>query len=207
MSRSKSSQRWLQEHFSDPYTQQAQQAGLRSRAVYKLQAIHTQDHLFQRGMRVIDLGAAPGSWSQYAAEQVAPNGQVIALDVLPMEPLPGVKFIQGDFREQIVLDQLLEEIHHQPVDLVISDMAPNISGIRAVDQPRAMYLAELVLELAQHALKPSGNLLLKVFEGEGLALFRACLKLQFAQVLTRKPDASRARSREYYILAKNYQLR
>lgn len=210
MSRSKSSQRWLQEHFKDPYAQQAKQEGFRSRAVYKLQAIQAQDKILQPGMLVIDLGAAPGGWAQYAATQIAGGsrfGQVIALDILPMNPIPDVQFIQGDFREQTVLEQLLATLNQRPVDLVISDMAPNISGISAVDQPRAMYLAELALELAKQVLKPSGNFLLKVFEGEGLEAYRTELKATFAQVVSRKPDASRARSREYYILAKNYRLR
>lgn len=201
-----SSQRWLDEHFTDPWVKQARREGWRGRAVYKLAAIDERDQLLQPGMRVIDLGAAPGGWSQYAAGKVAPGGHVIALDVLDMAPLEGVTFIQGDFTEDAVLEQLRGELQARSVDLVMSDMAPNMSGVRSVDQPRAMYLAELAQALAAEALAPGGDLLVKVFQGEGFDAFLKTLKADFSRVLTRKPEASRDRSREVYLLARNYQL-
>ncbi|MFZ1491904.1 MAG: 23S rRNA (uridine(2552)-2'-O)-methyltransferase RlmE [Candidatus Competibacter denitrificans] len=204
MARSKSSNRWLQEHFADEYVRLAQQEGYRSRAVYKLLEIHQKDRLLRAGMTVVDLGAAPGGWSQLAAHHVGVQGSVIALDILPMEPLPGVEFIQGDFREAMVLDQLLEMLANRPVDLVISDMAPNTSGIKAVDQPRGMYLAELALDFAQKRLRPGGDFLVKVFQGEGFDPFLQNLRRMFAGVAPRKPKASRARSAEQYLLARNY---
>ena len=204
MSRSKSSARWLKQHFEDEYVKRAQQAGYRSRAVFKLQEIDAKDNLFKPGMRVVDLGAAPGSWSQYAALRVGEGGQVIALDVLPMDTLAGVQFVQGDFREQAVLDQLLQLLKDRPLDLVISDMAPNTSGINAVDQPRMMYLAELALDFARQCLRPGGDMLIKVFQGEGFESLRAELRRSFAKVASRKPKASRSRSKELYLLARNY---
>ena len=204
MARSKSSNQWLREHFTDEYVRRAQQEGYRSRAAYKLLEIHQKDRLLRAGMTVVDLGAAPGGWSQLAARHVGGQGAVIALDILPMEPLPGVEFIQGDFRETMVLNQLLEILANRPVDLVISDMAPNTSGIKAVDQPRGMYLAELALAFAQERLRPGGDFLVKVFQGEGFDPFLQNLRRMFAGVAPRKPKASRARSAEQYLLARNY---
>lgn len=204
MARTKSSGRWLKEHFTDPYVKQAQQAGYRSRAVYKLLEINARDRLLHPGMTVVDLGAAPGGWSQVATGVVGRQGRVIALDILPMEPLAGVTFIQGDFTEQSALDSLLEALHEKPAGLVMSDMSPNISGLRSVDQPRAIYLAELALELARKTLAPGGDLLMKVFQGEGFDALRKQLLESFRQVHVRKPAASRPRSREVYLLARNY---
>lgn len=204
MTRSKSSARWLREHFTDEYVKRAQEEGYRSRAVYKLLEIQEKDRLLRPGLTVVDLGAAPGGWSQLAARLVGGQGAVIALDVLPMEPLPGVECIQGDFREAAVLERLLDVLNGRPVDLVISDMAPNTSGIKAVDQPRGMYLAELALDFARQCLRPDGDLLVKVFQGEGFDPFLKSLRGAFASVAPRKPKASRARSAERYLLARNY---
>lgn len=204
MARSASSTRWLKEHFDDEYVKRAQQLGYRSRAVFKLLEIDEKDRILRKGMRVIDLGAAPGGWSQIARDRVGPQGRVVALDILPMDPLPGVEVLQGDFREDAVMNALLAAVGDDKVDLVMSDMAPNISGERTVDQPRAMYLAELALDLAQHVLAPGGDLLIKVFQGEGSDAFMRTLKENFAKVIVRKPKASRPRSREVYLLARNY---
>ncbi len=204
MARGKSSARWLREHFTDEYVKRAQKEGYRSRAVYKLLEIHEKDRLLRPGLTVVDLGAAPGGWSQLAARLVGGRGAVIALDLLPMEPLPGVGFIQGDFRETAVLERLLEMLNGRPVDLVISDMAPNTSGVKAVDQPRGMYLAELALDFARQCLRPGGDLLVKVFQGEGCDAFLKNLRAAFTTVAPRKPKASRARSAERYLLARNY---
>lgn len=206
MARSKSSQRWLKEHFDDEYVKKAQQQGYRSRAAFKLLEIQQKDQLLKHGMIVVDLGAAPGGWSQIAADLVGKRGQVIALDILPMDPLPDVLVLQGDFQEDAVLEALMQAIDGQPVDLVMSDMAPNMSGVRTVDQPRAMYLAELTLELAKTVLKPGGDMLLKVFQGEGFDAYHKQCRDHFAKVVIRKPDASRGRSREVYLLARGYQL-
>jgi 23S rRNA (uridine2552-2'-O)-methyltransferase len=206
MARSKSSGRWLRRHFDDRYVHQAQQAGYRSRAAFKLLEINDRDHILRPGMTVIDLGAAPGGWTQVAASGVGARGRVIALDILPMDPLPSVGFICGDFREEVVFAQLLDLVGEQRVDLVISDMAPNISGMRAVDQPRAMYLAELALDLARKVLAPGGALLVKAFQGEGIDEFRRELQCSFKTVVTRKPKASRPSSREVYMLAKDFVL-
>jgi len=204
MARSKSSGRWLQRHFGDVYLHKAQQEGYRSRAAFKLLEINERDHILQRGMTIVDLGAAPGGWSQVAAKIVGEKGRVIAVDVLPMEPVSGVSVLQGDFREEPVMTELLMILGEQHlVDLVISDMSPNISGMKSVDQPRAMYLAELALDLAREVLSPGGALLVKTFEGEGIVEFRRELQRSFRTVLTRKPKASRAASREVYMLAKN----
>ena len=202
--RSKTSGKWLKEHFDDPYVKRAQQEGWRSRAVYKLQEIDERDRLLRRGMTVVDLGAAPGSWSEWVARKVQPGGRVVALDVLPMDALPDVTFIQGDFREETVLEQLLATIGENPVDLVLSDMAPNLSGMKAVDQPRAMYLAELSLDLAERVLRPGGDLLIKAFTGEGLDEFKRQLRSRFGKLQVRKPAASRPRSPEIYLLARNF---
>jgi 23S rRNA (uridine2552-2'-O)-methyltransferase len=204
MARSKSSARWLREHFSDEYVRRAQQEGYRSRAVYKLLEIHDKDRLLRPGLTVVDLGAAPGGWSQLAVRLAARQGAVIALDILPIEPLTGVECIEGDFRETTVLDRLLAALNGRPVDLVMSDMAPNTSGIKAVDQPRGMYLAELALDFARRCLRPGGDFLVKVFQGEGYDAFLKDLRAAFATVAPRKPKASRARSAEQYLLARNY---
>lgn len=206
MARSKSSGRWLQRHFDDAYVRRAQQAGYRSRAAFKLLEINERDHILRPGMTVIDLGAAPGGWTQVAAKIVGERGRIIALDVLPMDSISGVRFIQGDFREDAVFAALLEMMGEQRADLVISDMAPNISGMKSVDQPRAMYLADLALDLARKVLSPGGCLLVKAFEGEGIEAFRRELQASFKTVVTRKPKASRPSSREVYMLAKNYVL-
>lgn len=206
MARTKSSRRWLREHFQDPYVQRAQQEGYRSRAVYKLLEIQERDGLIRPGMTVVDLGAAPGGWSQVARALVGPKGRVVATDILDMAPLEGVEFLQGDFREQAVLERLLALLGEARADLVISDMAPNMSGINAVDQPAAMYLAELALDLARTILRPGGGFLVKLFQGEGSDAFLAELRRSFAGVTIRKPKASRPRSREVYVLARNYRV-
>ena len=205
--RSKSSGQWLREHFDDVYVKRAQQQGYRSRAVYKLLEIDKKDRLIRPGMTVVDLGSAPGSWSEVAAKQVGHKGRVVALDILPMDSIAGVEFIEGDFREQEIYDQLLEVLGDVPVDLVISDMAPNISGLKAVDQPRAMHLAELALEMAEKVLKQDGDFLVKVFTGEGLDEYKKALRPAFEKIIVRKPDASRPRSREIYLLARGYRSR
>ncbi len=203
MARSKSSARWLKEHFNDRYVQQAQKAGYRSRAIYKLMEIDQKDRLLKPGMTVVDLGAAPGGWSQYAAERVGENGAVIALDILPMDELAGVRFSQGDFTEAATLERLQTELDGRSIDLVLSDMAPNKSGIKAVDQPRAMYLTELAVDFARQELGQGGNLLIKVFQGQGFEELYRSLKANFGTLVTRKPQASRSRSSEYYLLARN----
>lgn len=204
MARSKSSQRWLDEHFDDHYVREAQKLGYRSRACFKLLEIQEKDKILRPGMVVIDLGAAPGGWSQVAADIVGSKGVMIASDILPMDPLADVTFIQGDFTEESVLDEILQAVNNRLVDLVISDMAPNMSGVRDVDQPRAIYLVELAVDLAKQVLKPEGNFLAKVFQGEGFDELHALLKANFQQVITRKPSSSRARSRETYLLAKGF---
>jgi 23S rRNA (uridine2552-2'-O)-methyltransferase len=204
MPRSKQSKKWLKEHFDDPYVKQAQVAGYRSRAVFKLQEIDHRDRLFHPGMRVVDLGAAPGGWCQYARERLGADDKVLALDILDMDPIPGVDFIQGDFTEQAVLMQLLQLLDGQTVNLVLSDMAPNISGMKVVDQPRAMYLAELALDFCQQALAQGGDFLVKVFQGEGTDDYIKELRRQFGRLVIRKPKASRPRSREVYLLAREF---
>ncbi len=204
MSRSKSSKRWLREHFSDPHVKRSREQGYRSRAGYKLREIQRRDRMIRPGMTIVDLGAAPGSWSQVAAELTGPRGNLIAVDLLPMAPIPGVEFIQGDFGDQAVLDEVLRRLAGASADLVISDMAPNMSGVKGIDQPRAMALAELALDLAARILAPGGGLLVKVFQGAGCEEFRASLMAGFATVKTRKPEASRARSNEMYLLASGF---
>ncbi|MGQ4878191.1 23S rRNA (uridine(2552)-2'-O)-methyltransferase RlmE [Billgrantia sp. LNSP4103-1] len=201
---SKSSAGWLKEHFDDRFVQQSWQDGYRSRASYKLLALDDKDRLFKPGMSVIDLGAAPGGWSQVAADRVGPEGMVIASDILEMDGLAGVEFIQGDFTEDTVLEAILSALAGRPVDLVMSDMAPNMSGMSAIDQPQAMYLVELALDLARQTLRPGGRFLAKVFQGEGFDAYLKELRGSFTKVATRKPEASRARSREVYLLADGY---
>ncbi len=204
MNASKSSKRWLREHLSDPHVKRGREQGYRSRASAKLLEIQRRDRLIRPGMTVVDLGAAPGGWSQVAREAVGAGGKVIAVDLLPMAPIAGVEFVRGDFSGGEVLDRVLERLRGAAVDLVISDMAPNMSGMKEIDQPRAMDLAELALDLAQRILAPRGSLLVKVFQGVGCERFRAALKSGFAVVKTRKPDASRARSSEIYLLASGF---
>jgi 23S rRNA (uridine2552-2'-O)-methyltransferase len=199
-----SSKAWLKEHRDDPYVQQAQREGYRSRACYKLLELQDKDKLIRRGMTVLDLGSAPGGWSQVAIERVGEKGKVIASDILPMDSLDGVTFIEGDFTEDEVFQQILEALDGKPVDLVISDMSPNMSGVHAVDQPRAMYLVELALDMAQQVLAPGGTLVAKVFQGEGFDQLFKQTKGLFHKVLTRKPKASRSRSREVYMVAKEF---
>ena len=202
MARSKSSDGWLKEHFNDPYVLKAKQEGWRSRAVYKLQEVDDKDKLFKPGMCVVDLGAAPGGWSQWTTHKVGRNGEVFALDILPVEPFAGVTFIQGDFREDEVYNSLLSALDGRDVDIVMSDMAPNMSGNKGVDIPRAMYLVELCVDLADQVLKKDGDLLMKVFQGEGYNELITNLKSKYTKVITRKPLASRARSKEIYLLAR-----
>ncbi|HHI94285.1 MAG TPA: 23S rRNA (uridine(2552)-2'-O)-methyltransferase RlmE [Gammaproteobacteria bacterium] len=204
MKRTNSSQNWLRRHFNDHYVKEAQKAGYRSRAVFKLLEIQEKDRVLRPGQVVVDLGAAPGGWSQIAVPLVGDKGAVIALDILPMEPLSGVAMIEGDFTEQTVHDQLVTTLNGRAVDLVMSDIAPNISGMRAVDQPKAMYLAELALDFAQGALKPGGAFLTKVFQGEGFDPYLLALRKSFGKVVIRKPRASRPKSREVYILARDF---
>ena len=200
--RSKSSQRWLREHFDDPFVARAQQEGYRSRAVYKLAEIDRRDQLLRPGMRVVDLGAAPGGWSQYAMERVGRSGHVVASDILPMDPVPGVDIVIGDFHEESVLAAILAQLGGEPADLVLSDIAPNLSGTDAVDQPRAIYLCELALDLAVRVLKPNGSFLVKLFQGQGSDEFLRAVRNRFSRVVVRKPEASRPRSREVYVLAR-----
>ncbi|MGE3920109.1 MAG: 23S rRNA (uridine(2552)-2'-O)-methyltransferase RlmE [Gammaproteobacteria bacterium] len=203
MTRSKSSKTWLREHFADRFVQQSQKQGYRSRAVYKLLAIQEKDRILEPGMVVVDLGAAPGGWSQIVKDQVGEKGRVIALDILAMEPLSEVEFIQGDFTTDEVYGALLNLLNGQPVDLVLSDMAPNMSGIRDVDQARAMMLAELAFDAAKKILRPGGSFVVKVFQGQGFTEFLRVLQKAFTKVVVRKPPASRARSNEVYLVAKN----
>ena len=199
--RSRSSQRWLQEHFADPFVKKAQAEGMRSRAAYKLEELVDRDRLLRPGMTVVDLGAAPGGWSQWVRQALGDSGRVIALDILDMPPLAGVEFIHGDFREDVVLSQLESQLDGASVDLVLSDMAPNKSGVDAVDQPRAMYLSELAMDFADRHLKPGGTFLIKLFQGAGFDDFVRDLRKRYAKVAIRKPAASRKRSPEVYALA------
>jgi len=201
MSRSKSSQRWLREHFSDPYVKKAQAEGLRSRAAYKLEELIERDRLLKPGMVVVDLGAAPGGWSQYVRQAMGDGGRVLALDILDMPPLAGVEFLHGDFREDAVLSQLETLLDGQRVDLVLSDMAPNMSGVDVVDQARAMHLAELAMAFADSHLRPGGAFLIKLFQGVGFDDYVRDLRRRYEKVAIRKPAASRKRSPEVYALA------
>lgn len=202
--KSKSSKAWLKEHEDDLYVRQSRAEGYRSRAAYKLLELHEKDRLFKPGMAVVDLGAAPGGWSQVAVKLVQPGGMVLATDILPMDTLEGVEFIQGDFTEQSCYDALLERLGERRLDLVISDMAPNISGMAEIDQPRVMHLVELAVDFAESTLSPGGSLLMKVFQGEGFEDLLQKLRTDYSKVLSRKPDASRSRSREVYLLARAY---
>jgi len=200
MKRSKTSKAWMQEHLNDAFVKQAQKDGYRARAAYKLIEIDDKDHLIKPGMVVVDLGSAPGSWSQVAAQRLKGQGKIIALDILPMVGIGGVDFIQGDFREDEVLEELEGRLNGQPIDLVISDMAPNMSGISSVDQANAAYLTELAVDFSLKWLKPNGNFLVKVFIGEGFEEIVKLMRESFEKVVTRKPKASRDRSSEVYLL-------
>lgn len=204
MARSKSSNRWLNEHFNDAYVKSSQADGYRSRASYKLVELDKKDKLIRSGMQVVDLGAAPGGWSQVAVEKVGDSGRVLASDILDMDPIAGVTFVQGDFTEESVFEALLAELKGGKADLVISDMAPNMSGISEIDQPQSMYLVELALDMAREVLKAKGDFVAKVFQGEGFDAFMADCRTSFQKVVIRKPDSSRARSREVYVVAKGF---
>ena len=198
---------WIKQHVKDPYVMQSQRDGYRSRASYKLLEIVEKERLIRSGMTVVDLGSAPGGWSQVASRLVGHNGAVVAVDILPMNPIAGVSFIQGDFTEESVLQQLLNKIGNKPVDLVISDMAPNLTGMKAVDQPAVVYLAELAVDLAQQVLKENGIFIAKLFQGEGFDEFVRNTRTVFNTISLKKPDASRAKSREVYLLARGLRSR
>ena len=207
MGRSKSSGRWLQEHFADDYVRRAQMEGWRSRAVYKLEEIDRKEKLFRKGMRVVDLGAAPGAWSQFAMTRIGDAGQVLAVDVLPVDPMPRLTFIQGDINAEAVYHRMQAALGERGVDLVLSDMAPNMSGNKAVDQPRAIQLCEMALETARAFLVDGGDLVIKAFEGEGIEALRRGLRSAFAKLKSVKPKASRPRSREIYLVARGLKCR
>ena len=202
MARSKTSKVWMHQHVNDPYVHKAKAAGWRSRAVFKLEEIDGKDHLLRGGATVVDLGATPGGWSQYARQKVGATGRVIGIDLLPMEPIEGVTFIQGDFTEDGPLAELEAALSGEQVDLVLSDMAPNLTGVAATDDARATYLNELALDFALSWLKPGGAFLVKVFHGAGFESFRRVMQDSFQEFATRKPDASRDRSSEVYLLGK-----
>lgn len=204
--RSRSSGRWLKEHFSDPFVLKAREAGYRSRAVFKLEEIDRRERLLRHGQVVLDLGAAPGAWSQYARQRIGAAGRLIATDLLPLEPLPGVEFVQGDFREPEVLERLRALLPAHGVDVLLSDMAPNLAGVDAIDQPRAAYLGELALAMAAELLKGGGTALIKVFQGAGFEELRRAARDQFSKVKLVKPEASRSRSAEMYLLAMQFRL-
>ena len=204
MARTKSSHQWMQEHFQDEYVKKAQALGYRSRAIFKLIEIQEKDKIIRPGINVVDLGAAPGGWSEYARKLLGKNDKLIALDLLDIEPIPGVDFIQGDFREDEVLEKLYKILDGQPVHLLLSDMAPNISGNKEVDQPRAIYLGELALDAAHSILAKGGTFLIKMFQGAGFDEYHNQVRQYFSSVVIRKPKASRARSNEVYILAKGF---
>ncbi|MGO9038781.1 MAG: 23S rRNA (uridine(2552)-2'-O)-methyltransferase RlmE [Steroidobacteraceae bacterium] len=204
--RSKSSARWLSEHASDEYVKRAQREGWRSRAVFKLAEIQQGERLLRPGIRCVDLGAAPGGWSQYAARIVGGTGRIVATDILPMDSIAGVDFVQGDFREPGVLEQVMSHVGAAKVDLVLSDMAPNMAGIDAVDQPRSIYLAELALEFAERVLAPGGDTLVKVFQGAGFDQIIKDARRRYGRVVTKKPKASRSRSPEIYLLARQFRM-
>ncbi|UCH46477.1 MAG: RlmE family RNA methyltransferase [Betaproteobacteria bacterium] len=202
MARSKTSRKWMREHVTDPFVQRATRQGFRSRAVFKLEEIIARDKLIRPGMCVVDLGAAPGGWSQLVAPMVGAGGKVLALDILEMDPIPNVEFIQGDFRDDAVLERLEQALDGHPVDLVLSDMAPNITGVRSTDQARWAHLSELAVEFARNHLNPGGTLLVKCFQGAGVDDLRREVGALFESVVVRKPKASRDRSREFFLLAR-----
>ena len=216
MARSKSSGDWLKEHFDDEYVKRSQKEGYRSRAIYKLQEIQQKDNLIRPNMQVVDLGAAPGGWSQYAVELVGSNGRVVASDILSIDPLPFVEFVKGDFTEESVLNEILDVLNkdnddskgnsstNYRADVVISDMAPNMTGVEATDQPRSIYLCELSLDMACQILKPGGSFVAKVFQGDGSEAFLKDVRSHFSKVKIRKPKASRPRSREVYVVGQNF---
>lgn len=204
MAKSKSSDRWLREHFSDEYVLKSQKEGYRSRASYKLIEIDEKDRLIKPGALIVDLGAAPGGWTQVAMQRTGHKGRVIASDILPMDGLAGVDFVQGDFTDDDVFEKILQTINGEPVNLVISDMAPNMSGMKAVDQPKSMYLAELAYDLATKVLAPGGAFVTKIFMGEGFDQYFRDARQHFTKVITRKPDSSRSRSPEVYMVAKGF---
>lgn len=199
--RTQSSREWLKEHFTDPFVKRAWAEGWRSRAVFKLEEIDRKEKLLKPGMVVLDLGSTPGAWSQYAKRRVGKHGTLIASDILPMEPIPGVDFIEGDFREESVFEAILAKVPPGGVDVVLSDMAPNLSGVDAIDKPRSLYLCELALDLANRALKPGGDVLIKTFQGTGFDAFVAEARKHYTRVKFAKPAASRSRSPELYLLA------
>lgn len=204
MGRSKSSNQWLQEHFNDEFVKQAQIQGFRSRAVFKLQEIQQKDNVIRPGMNVVDLGAAPGAWLQYVKRLLKGQGRVVGLDILPIEAIDGVHCVQGDFREESVMAELSRVLENIPVHVVLSDMAPNLTGNKAIDQPTSIYLAELALEMAETVLSPEGCFVVKVFQGEGFDDYKREVGQLFSKVLIRKPKASRSRSKEVYILGKSF---
>lgn len=204
MARSKSSNGWMQEHLNDEYVKKAKALGYRSRATFKLIEVVEKDKIIQSGMNIVDLGAAPGGWSEYARKLVGKKQRVIALDILDIDPIEGVDFIQGDFRENDVYDQLNTLLDGAPINVVLSDMAPNMSGNKAIDQPSAMYLCELALETAENILVEGGTFLVKVFQGVGFEAYQKQVEASFSKVIIRKPKSSRARSNEVYILAKGF---
>jgi 23S rRNA (uridine2552-2'-O)-methyltransferase len=204
MARSKSSGQWLQEHVNDPYVKQAQKEGYRSRASYKLIQLNEKDKLIRPGMLIVDLGSAPGGWSQVAGKLIGPKGRLVATDILPMEPIGHVEFIQGDFTEQSVFDQILERLGAHEADLVLSDIAPNISGIDSADQASSIHLLELALDFARRTLKSGGDFVVKVFQGAGSDEYLKDLRTSFQKVAVRKPAASRPRSREVYVVARGF---
>ena len=206
MPHSKSSKTWLLEHFNDVYVKKAHAEGYRSRAIYKLKEVNEKEHLLKPGMTVVDLGAAPGGWTQYISQELKGRGHIVALDILAMDALPDVHFIQGDFREDKVFDELINLIPERGVDLLLSDMAPNMSGTSAIDIPRSMYLAELAFDFVEKMLKPGGSMLVKVFHGSGFDELVKKARNSFDRVVIRKPQASRSRSKETYLLAKGYNL-
>ena len=206
MSKNKSSKRWLQTQNKDLYVKKARKLDFRSRAIYKLQEIDEKDQLIKPNYCVVDLGSSPGSWSQYLSGIIDSSGRIIAIDILPMNPIEQVLFISGDFTDEIIQKQCLKEVGEHGADLVISDMAPNLTGIRVTDQSRNMAIAELVYDFSTQILKPGGDLLVKLFEGDGTYEYRQLLKAKFAKVLVRKPKASRDQSREFYVLARSYVL-
>ena len=206
MTKNKNKQQWLDEHFNDEYVKKAQQMGLRSRAVFKLEEIDKKDKLLRPNQIVVDLGAAPGSWSEYAAQKVTKNGLVIALDLLDVDHIVGVEFIKGDFSSDDAFEQLQKLVNNQAVDLVLSDIAPNMSGSKAIDQPKSMYLAELALDFAKNSLASKGVFLIKLFQGEGFNQYMTEARRIFVSVVIRKPKASRSRSREVYLLARGLKM-